>query len=140
MSEPGLQGMREEKWDEGTAGRVLLSLAGWGAKIPEAMDRFLEDKSLYLKSVMRFARNDALRLLLEQVEKGQYEEAFETVHSMKGTASLLSLEPLAQRLVAVTEALRYGEKPDPRDMKALSDSFSSFAEVLERALKDKSGN
>ena len=119
---------REEAWES----RVLLRLEGWGARVDEAMERFLEDEPLYLKSLQRFAREGILDRLEERLAAGQIQEAFEVVHSMKGTASILSLEPLLGKIPPVSEPLREGSLPAREDFLALKETYRHYQKLLER--------
>jgi len=81
-------------------------LLEYGAKVEETIARFMGNEKLYEKFLFKMKEDQNYRKLLEHLDEGNYEEAFKDVHTMKGVAANLGLEPLGKPLSELTELLR----------------------------------
>ena len=100
--------------------RIRYNLIEWGADPDEAIRRVMDDELFYKKLLLEFADGEMLRRLQRSVESGQYKQAFQIAHEMKGAAANLSLTPLCAAVSNVVEDLRGSVSPTlDMDMRAL---------------------
>lgn len=135
MSDPQKLGQSTEEkgqsWNQAAVDRLLVSLHAWGADVDEAMERFLWDQPLYLKSLRRLAKEDLSERLYDLVQKRDYEKAYEVAHLFKGSCALLSLDPLTQSLVEVMNSLREGRDPGEQPLRVLEKVYGQFCAQVE---------
>ena len=86
------------------------ALEGYGANTKEGLSRCLNNESFYLKLVKKAAESDEFEKLQEAIGSGDLDRAFEIAHSLKGVTGNLSLTPVFQPVVEMTELLRSRDK------------------------------
>lgn len=84
----------------------LTGLELWGAFPDEAIARMLGDWQLFWKLMRDFKNSRDVDLLSLLTRQGEYANAFQVAHSMKGSAVTLGLTPLADALSVMVEQLR----------------------------------
>jgi HPt (histidine-containing phosphotransfer) domain-containing protein len=89
----------------------LESLKSLGANIDEAMQRFMNNESLYERMLGKFVKNAAEVEVLTYFDSGDLKTALENAHTLKGVTGNLSLTPLYKGYTEVVALLRE-EKPD----------------------------
>ena len=87
---------------------VFKKLEEWGCDVEGALERFFDDKDLYmtcLEMVITDSNFDKLGVALE--EKNVL-EAFDCAHTLKGVFANLGLTPMFSIVVTIVEPLRGG--------------------------------
>ena len=85
---------------------TLDDLVAYGANVDEGIARCMGNEEFYLRMV-EIAKNDEnFGTLKEAVAAGRLDEAFEAAHALKGSLGNLSLTPLSEPMVEITECLR----------------------------------
>lgn len=114
-------------------------LIEYGASVDEAIKRFMGKEDLYEKFVFKFLSDQSYHNLNEHLDAENYEEAFKDVHTMKGVAANLGLDPMGHPLVELTELLRNKTSKDEVDTEQvnlqreqLTTQYESFKEILAR--------
>ena len=83
-----------------------------GANVEEGLERCMGMEDFYLEMIelgISDERFDNLGVLLKE---GNLDDAFETVHALKGVIGNLSLTPLYETINEITEHLRAREQMD----------------------------
>lgn len=85
---------------------TLDALREIGVKPEEGLSRCMNNEEFYLSLVKRVAGDDGFQKLKDAVEAGDLETGFEAAHALKGVLGNLSLTPLYDSVVEITELLR----------------------------------
>lgn len=88
---------------------TIDTLKEYGANVEEGLERCMKNEALYLRLVNTILNEEKFDTLKESLETGNIETAFESAHALKGVSGNLSLTPLYEPLVEITELLRHGE-------------------------------
>lgn len=99
-------------------------LKEYGADVDEGLKRCMGNEMLYLRLVATIPSEITFQQLQESLQKGDLDAAFEKAHALKGVAGNLSLTPLYQPIVEITEHLRAREAMD-------------YSELLSKILGEK---
>ncbi len=102
-----------------------------GVKPEEGLERCLNNENFYLNLVGKALDNDSVESLDALLKNGDLEEGFKIAHSLKGVYGNLSLTPLYDDVVELTELLRNKMQVDysPYMMKFL-EKYNKFKELL----------
>lgn len=110
-----------------TMSKLLDDLRAWGADVDGGMARMYADEEFYTKCLRIFETDESFTALDNAMAAQNYEDAFSAVHTLKGVAGNLSLEPLYKSLCAMTEKLRTkiytGVEPYYQDVKSRETEF-----------------
>lgn len=79
-----------------------------GIQVDEALERFSNMEDFYDRHLSEFPNNKDFPLFMEQMQTGDYENAFFSCHKLKGIIGNLSIMPLYEIMSKVTECLRNG--------------------------------
>ncbi len=82
-----------------------------GAGVDLAVKRFMGKKELYKKFLLKFLADHSYEAIAEHVGGENYEEAFNSAHTLKGVAGNLGLDPIYEKASEITELLR-GKQPE----------------------------
>ena len=82
------------------------SLRKFGADVDSGLGRCLNNEAFYLNLVEKSINDEAFNRLNEAIQEKDLEVAFETAHSLKGVMGNLSLTPIYDPVVEITELLR----------------------------------
>ena len=85
---------------------TLDKLNQFGANTKEGLDRCMNNEAFYLRLVDKAINDDSFIKLKDELENKNYDEAFKIAHSLKGVLGNLSLTPLYDLAVEITENLR----------------------------------
>ena len=85
---------------------TIEKLNDFGADTNDALERCMNNEQFYLMLVEKELNDDSLERLDSAINDGNLDEAFEIAHSLKGVLSNLSLTPLYDTIVEITELLR----------------------------------
>ena len=91
---------------------TIEALRSFGADVDEGLARCMNNEAFYLKMVdmgMADERFDSLGGILES---GDYDQAFEVCHALKGVVGNLALTPIYTPMSELTELLRAKQKGD----------------------------
>ena len=91
---------------------TLEKLKAFGANTEEGLSRCLNNEAFYLRLVGKFIEKNAYIALKEALSRNDLDAAFAEAHSLKGVLGNLSLTPLYQVIVEMTELLRARTKMD----------------------------
>lgn len=95
------------------------TLQAFGADVTSGLARCVNNEALYFRLVRMSLEDPSFDKLRQAAEAGDVPAAFSAAHSLKGSLSNLSLTPLAQPAIALTELLRAGNAPDEALMEQL---------------------
>lgn len=109
----------------------LAALEAWGVNMTEVMERFLDDKGLYADCLNTFVQETGFDALSKSLQEKNYEQAFNDVHTLKGVAGNLGLDPLFKSLSTMTEALRAKDYSNlEAQHKDVEEKFKEFKNIM----------
>lgn len=108
---------------------LMDRLEEYGADTKSAMARFLDDEELYVSCFASFLDDEAFSQLDDALGCGDYEQAFEAAHTLKGVAGNMGLTPLYHAICDIVESLRMKEVSNIAELHAV---ISDQHEVLRR--------
>ena len=91
---------------------TIDKLNEFGANTNEALARCMNNEQFYIMLVEKALGDDSLERLDAALKNGNLDEGFEIAHSLKGVLGNLSLTPLYDVIVEVTELLRSRTQTD----------------------------
>ena len=83
-----------------------VALKNWGADTETALNRFMGDEDLYIECLDMIVDDEHFAGLAKTITDGEYKQAFEHAHCLKGVSGNLGLTPLFEALCALVEPLR----------------------------------
>ena len=83
-----------------------------GAAVDEGLGRCFGNEEFYLRMVGMALDDKGFERLRTQIEAGDLDSAFETAHALKGVLANLSLTPILDPVVEITELLRARTQTD----------------------------
>lgn len=87
---------------------IFLKLEEWGCDIEGSLERFLDDKELYMTCLQMVATDENFKKLGDALEEEQVLEAFDYAHTLKGVFANLGLSPMYTIVETIVEPLRSG--------------------------------
>ncbi|MDY4611342.1 MAG: hypothetical protein SPD11_12095 [Sphaerochaetaceae bacterium] len=110
---------------------ILRELDGIGAETGDALDRFLDDREMYLKYVRNFPDEPTMPALVAAVARCDYSAAEKAVHALKGIVNNLGFLPLADASVEMLLALREGQVDEALDaFEDVKKQYRRFCDVI----------
>ena len=91
---------------------TVEKLNEFGADTNDALERFMNNEQFYIMMVEKALKDDSLERLDSALKDGNLDEGFEIAHSLKGVLLNLSLTPLYEVVVEITELLRSRTQTD----------------------------
>lgn len=91
---------------------TIEALKSFGAKTDEGVARCMGEESFYLMLTESAVTDEQIKELIDQINKGDLNSAFESAHALKGVYANLSLTPLYEISSTITEHLRGREQMD----------------------------
>lgn len=85
---------------------TIDSLRNFGANVDEGLERCMGMEDFYLEMIELGLSDERFDALGVQLKEGNMDEAFETVHALKGVIGNLALTPLYSTICDITEHLR----------------------------------
>ncbi|MEG0456647.1 MAG: Hpt domain-containing protein [Oscillospiraceae bacterium] len=85
---------------------IFKKLEEYGADLNSAMDRFFDDKELYIQCVKSLLECDDIINLNKLIKKQKYDKAYEISHMLKGVSANLGLNPLYEIFYLLTENIK----------------------------------
>lgn len=77
-----------------------------GVNIEEAMDRFVDNEELLMLFIGKFAHDPSYESFKSAMEERRYDDAFKSLHSLKGVCGNLSITKLFDAVCKEVEYLR----------------------------------
>ncbi len=91
---------------------TIDSLKRFGANVEEGLERCMGMEDFYLEMVELGLSDERFEKLGPVLESKDMDEAFDTVHALKGVIGNLALTPLYATICEITEHLRAKEDVD----------------------------
>ena len=91
---------------------TIQALEEYGANVKEGLQRCMGKEDFYLRLVGMALADGGFAKLGEAIEEKDYKKGFEAAHALKGILSNLSLTPILDPVVEITELLRAGTETD----------------------------
>ena len=91
---------------------TIEALREYGADVDTGLGRCMKNEALYLRLVGLIPAEANFKKLQEELEAKDLQKAFEAAHALKGVTGNLSLTPLYDPIVQITERLRAKEDAD----------------------------
>lgn len=91
---------------------TLDDLRAWGANVDEGLGRCMNREDIYLRLAGTIKGEQSFDRLKAALEAGNWHEAFEASHALKGVLGNLSLTPLYEPMCEICELLRPEEPVD----------------------------
>lgn len=108
---------------------TVENLKAIGVNTDEGLARCMNNEQFYLMLVGKALGNDGVERLDQALKNGNLDEGFEIAHSLKGVLGNLSLTPLYDAVVEITELLRARTELDYTP-------YMDKIKTLEKELKD----
>ena len=110
---------------------MISRLETWGCNVQEALERFVDDKDLYVTCMNLFVEDTSFEALGVAIQSKNYDAAFEAAHTLKGVAGNVSAGPLFQTIGSLADKLRVNNYAGVDvDYKKIMDYKSSLRNVL----------
>ncbi|MCR5149251.1 MAG: Hpt domain-containing protein [Eubacterium sp.] len=109
---------------------TVNALKEYGANVEEGLSRCMGNEALYLKLAAIIPGDKNFQTLEESLAAGNLDSAFESALALKGATGNLSLTPLYDPLVKITELLRAREDMDYTEL--MNDILSERSKLEER--------
>jgi HPt (histidine-containing phosphotransfer) domain-containing protein len=91
---------------------TIDSLRNYGANVEEGLERCMGMEDFYIEMIELGMSDERFETLEQNLQAKDLEEAFETVHALKGVIGNLALTPLYETICEMTEHLRNKEEID----------------------------
>ena len=85
---------------------TIEKLRKYGADVDDGITRCVNNESFYLMLVGSLIEDNKIEKLAKEIEENDLASAFSTCHSLKGMYANLSITPIYEILVELTEYLR----------------------------------
>ena len=85
---------------------TIEKLKAYGANVDEGLQRCMNNKDFYLMLVNKSLNNNQIPELEIAIKNNDFQRGFEIAHSLKGVYGNLSITPLFNAIVEITELLR----------------------------------
>ena len=111
---------------------TIEKLNAFGVNTAEGLSRCMGSEPLYLKLVGKLCGEKKFDELYEAVQAGDLDRAFEAAHALKGVLGNLSVTPIYEKTVELTELLRVKAEADYVPMaKEIVDMHDEFKKLFE---------
>lgn len=85
-------------------------LENYGVDYKNVEDRFMKNKSLYLRCFDMLLEDTNMENLKNALENGDIQMAFEAAHTLKGVIGNMGFIPLYEKICSIVEPLRREDK------------------------------
>lgn len=112
---------------------TIDALAAYGADIEGTLARFLDDRELYCECVITFKNDPSFELLGKQISEGDFVNAYETAHCLKGVSANLGLLPLLHPITALSDQFKNGDYSNPELLyKNVMTEYDRFVAIFDK--------
>jgi len=87
---------------------ILAGLNEWGCDVKGALERFINDESMYMSFLSEVSVEPSLVNLGDAIDNGDVKGAFEYAHTLKGVYGNMGLTPMFAKDSEIVEILRAG--------------------------------
>ena len=87
---------------------IFQTLEEWGCDVEGALDRFLDDKELYVTCLRTVVEDANFAKLGSALDEQNVSQAFDYAHTLKGVFANLGLTPMFVIVETIVEPLRAG--------------------------------
>ena len=101
-----------------------------GADVDNSLKRFMGNRGLYEKFLLKFPEDQNMSSLRECMKNQNYGDAFKCVHTLKGVSANLGLNPIQELSSQMTELMR-NKQADEIDKDALEKCFHELEEIYD---------
>lgn len=101
-----------------------------GADVDNSLKRFMGNRGLYEKFLLKFPEDQNMSNLRECMKNQNYGDAFKCVHTLKGVSANLGLNPIQELSSQMTELMR-NKQADEIDKDALEKCFHELEEIYD---------
>ncbi len=91
---------------------TIEDLKEYGADTDSGVKRCANNEKLYLRLVETLPNNQGFNDLYEAIKNNNLEDGFKIAHGLKGILTNLSMNPLSEPIILITEHLRNKDKID----------------------------
>lgn len=95
---------------------TIEKLKEFGANTDEGISRCMGNEEFYLKMVKMMLDDNAMDKLKAALDENDLDKAFEAAHSLKGVTGNLSMTPISEPTIEITELLRARTQMDYSDL------------------------
>ena len=111
---------------------TIEKLKEYGANVEEGLQRCMGNEDFYIKMVNMMLADNSIDKLKEAIAENNLDTAFEAAHALKGVAANLSLTPISDPAVEITELLRNRTEMDYSELVAkISEQKEKLASLAE---------
>ena len=107
-----------QQTDRRKAMLTIEKLKEYGANVEEGLQRCMGNEDFYIKMVNMMLADNSIDKLKEAIAENNLDTAFEAAHALKGVAANLSLTPISDPAVEITELLRNRTEMDYSELVA----------------------
>lgn len=98
-----------------------------GVDVETTINRFMGNEGLYVKFLMKFQDDKNYESIQEHIAAGQYGDAFNDAHTLKGVSANLGLNPIYEGASRLVELLR-GKQPEEIDVEEVNRAKDELGE------------
>lgn len=111
------------------------NLTDMGVDIPRTLERFIDNEAFYLRMLFKFLEDPNYHLLCESIKNGDYADAFKSAHTLKGVSANMGLGVLDEKIVPLTEELRYPPYDEEHIIK-MTEEMTEVYRFCEQRIKE----
>lgn len=127
-----MERVKRQKGDPKEMGDFETVLKSYGVDYDNTMERFLQNKALYLRILGMLFEDENLKKLGDALKAEDYADAFDAAHTLKGVAGNLGLTPLFDAVCEIVEPLRReGEADYPSLYRHVTEEFDQVKRMQE---------
>jgi len=104
--------------------------------VEEGLKRLVNNKKLYFRLLKKFSARKFMDQIFEFVAQGNSDEAIKSCHSLRGTASNLAMNALADVTLQLEEKLVAGEPVDDM-LPLLRENLEAVEKAIEEITSDE---
>ncbi len=108
------------------------ALESVGVNLGNGLERFMGNEALYLQFLLKFLTDPSYQRFKDSLAAGDMHTAERSVHTLKGTAGNLSIEPLFYAADSMVKAIRMNQGPEKLDSlcKDVDEAYDNTIRVL----------
>jgi len=112
---------------------ILDELAHWGCDVDKTLERFLNDKDLYVECLQILVDDTSLHDFEKALMNQDIKTAYEAAHTFKGVVLNLGLDPFIQIIVPEVKELSEGniENAQPA-LEKLQALFKEYCKMIHK--------
>ncbi len=110
------------------------ALKSVGVNFENGLERFMGNEGLYEQFLLKFLKDPSYQSFTDSIEAGDMLAAEKSVHTLKGTAGNLSLEPLYYAADAMVKGIRTKQSREKLDSlrKEVDETYHKTYQALQK--------